>query len=125
MSAGRVLVSGGPGSRAAAGAAGGTGGARIFHSQDGGKTWSVTAGKTAAASTPPCDHSPAIDYVAERKVWIAVGAAGSDISNDGGKTWKQFDSAPYNALSFSGGETGWAVGPNGAIAKFSSSPPQP
>ena len=36
---------------------------------------------------------------------------------DDGKSWKQFDQAGYNAMSFAGA-SGWAVGPKGAIARF-------
>jgi photosystem II stability/assembly factor-like uncharacterized protein len=152
---------------------GGTGGARVFHSQDGGKTWSVAAapirndgvgtgifslafagvrngiavggdytkpteaarniaitsdgGKTwtAPAGSPPEGFRSAVEFVADRKMWVATGTSGSDVSYDDGKNWKRFDSASYNALSFMSSQTGWAVGPNGAIAKFSSSPRQP
>jgi photosystem II stability/assembly factor-like uncharacterized protein len=151
---------------------GGTGGARVFHSQDGGKTWSVanapirndgagagifslafagtrngvatggdytkpqesarniatTAdGKTwnVPAGTPPGGFRSAVEYVADRKMWIATGTSGSDVSYDDGRNWKQFDTGSYNSLSFVSALAGWAVGPNGAIAKFSFSPPQP
>ena len=50
-------------------------------------------------------------------MFIVTGTSGSDFSVDGGKSWKQFDSASYNAMSFVA-DAGWAVGPNGAIAKF-------
>jgi photosystem II stability/assembly factor-like uncharacterized protein len=152
---------------------GGTGGARVFHSQDGGKTWSVASspmrndsagtgifslafaglrngvavggdykqpqesarniattadgGKTwiAPAGTPPGGFRSAVEYLADRKMWIAAGPSGSDISLDDGRNWRQFDTASYNALSFVSGQAGWAVGPNGAIAKFSFAPGQP
>jgi len=145
-------------------ATGGAGGARVFHSTDGGETWSVAktplrsdaatagvfslafsdarhgvavggdykqieassgniattedGGKTwiVPAGSAPGGYRSAAVYVADRKVWIATGERGSDVSADG-KTWKTFDGAGYNALS-AAGETVWAVGPNGAIARL-------
>ena len=51
-------------------------------------------------------------------MWLATGTSGSDASTDKGKTWKQFDKANYNAMSFILSYAGWAVGPKGAIARF-------
>jgi hypothetical protein len=62
-----------------------------------------------------------VKYLVHLDQWLAVGTSGSDVSSDGGKTWKKFSDAPYNAMSFTAG-TGWAVGPNGAIARFTSAP---
>ncbi len=152
---------------------GGTGGARVFHSQDGGKTWSVSAvpmrndgagagifalafagvrsgiavggdytkpaetarniavtsdgGKTwtVPTGTPPGGFRSAVEYIADHKMWVATGTSGSDVSYDDGKNWRQFDTASYNAMSFVSSTAGWAVGPDGAIAKFSFSPPPP
>jgi photosystem II stability/assembly factor-like uncharacterized protein len=145
---------------------GGPGGARVFHSMDGGETWSVAktpvrsdspnagifswafssalhgaavggdyknekditgniaitedGGKSWSAPTAPVPggYRSAVAYVAPRKMWIAAGPSGSDVSLDGGKSWKPFDSAAYNAVSFTADGAGWAVGPNGAVAKF-------
>jgi len=141
-----------------------TGGGRVFHSTDGGETWSaaktrfahesdstgifslafsderhgvavggdykkpadtannaalsVNGGKSwASPAAPPSGYRSAVAYIAPAKMWIATGTSGSDVSADGGRTWKNFDRGAYNALSFSG-ETGWAVGPKGAIARF-------
>ncbi len=143
---------------------GGPGGARVFHTEDSGKTWSVsktplrndsanagifslafssalhgvaaggdytkaedTKGNAAmtedggkswtAARTPPAGYRSAAAYFAEGKMYIVTGTSGSDFSVDGGKSWKPFDNASYNAMSFAAG-AGWAVGPKGAIAKF-------
>jgi len=78
---------------------------------DGGKTWSPS-------NNGPGGYRSAVEYVADRKMWIAVGTSGSDVSIDDGKTWKTFDSGNYNAATFASGESGWAVGPKGAIARF-------
>ena len=139
-----------------------TGGARIFHSADGGATWKVaqtpirhdsaSAGVFSLAMRDarrgvvvggdykqpgadlhnvaitsdggrtwtepgerPAGFRSAVVYVPSQRMWIAVGTSGSDLSRDGGETWKPFDSAAYNAVAFP-----WAVGPKGAIARFAS-----
>jgi photosystem II stability/assembly factor-like uncharacterized protein len=86
--------------------------ATIAHTSDAGKTW--------IAGTPLNGFRSAIEYLSSRKMWIATGTSGSDVSTDDGKTWKQFDTASYNATSFVSNGSGWAVGPNGAIARFKS-----
>ena len=83
----------------------------IAITEDGGKTWVAPA-----ASLP--GYRSAVAYLEDRKIWIAVGPSGSDVSLDGARTWKSFDAAAYNAMSFYG-SVGWAVGPGGAIASIS------
>jgi photosystem II stability/assembly factor-like uncharacterized protein len=78
--------------------------------EDGGKTWTVPQGAA------PGGYRSAVVWSPERKLWIATGTKGSDVSADG-RVWTSFDTASYNALSLAGG-TGWAVGPGGAIAKL-------
>jgi photosystem II stability/assembly factor-like uncharacterized protein len=137
-----------------------TGGARVFHSADGGATWtaaqtpirhdSANAGIFSIAmrdaqrgvavggdySKPaenlhnvaitsdggrtwtepgerPEGYRSAVVFAPSLRIWIAVGASGSDFSRDGGETWKPIDKAAYNAVAFP-----WAVGPDGAIARF-------
>jgi photosystem II stability/assembly factor-like uncharacterized protein len=143
---------------------GGPGAARVFRSQDGGQSWSVTAtpirndspsagifsiglsdlqraiivggdySKPAEASkniavsadsgrtwTVPPSAPPgfrsAIVYVQKKKMWIAAGTSGSDVSYDDGATWKTFDTGAFNSVVFAGG-SGWAVGPRGRVAVF-------
>lgn len=78
---------------------------------DGGKKW-------IAPQNGPLGFRSAIVYLPDRKMWIATGTSGSDVSTDKGKTWKQFDKGNYNAMSFLLSYAGWAVGPKGAIARF-------
>jgi photosystem II stability/assembly factor-like uncharacterized protein len=80
--------------------------------EDGGKTWSALAG------APPAGFRSAVVYVAVRKMYVAVGTSGSDVSMDGGKSWMPVGSAALNAVSFTAEGVGWAVGPGGAIGKF-------
>ena len=78
---------------------------------DGCKTWFM-------ATTPPKGFRSAVAYLPDRKIWIAVGTSGADMSADGGKNWKPIDRGNYNAVSFASSKAGWAVGPKGLIAKF-------
>ena len=144
----------------------GTGGpaARVFHSEDGGLTWSVARtplvqgnttsgifalslkengvlialggdykesayaervaaqsldnGKTwQLATRQPGGFRSGLAYI-EGGRWVAVGPTGGDITEDNGAHWKHTDSHSFNAIAISSGQTGWAVGPKGAIARF-------
>lgn len=137
---------------------GGPAGARVFHSRDGGKTWTVSrtpirndsasAGIFSLAFSDslhgiavggdyakpaeslhnvavtedggltwneppgrPQGFRSAVAYLADRKAWLAAGTSGSDISEDGAKSWRNLDTENYNAFSLM-----WAVGPRGRIA---------
>ncbi len=83
----------------------------IAITEDGGKKWT-------APESGPGGFRSAITYLPDRKMWIATGTSGSDVSTDKGKMWKQFDKGNYNALGFVLSYAGWAVGPKGAIARF-------
>jgi photosystem II stability/assembly factor-like uncharacterized protein len=50
-----------------------------------------------------------------RATLIAVGPTGSDVTYDGGRTWRPFDDAPYDAVDCVP-RTCWASGPAGAVA---------
>jgi photosystem II stability/assembly factor-like uncharacterized protein len=88
------------------------GGRNIAISSDGGKTWVEPAGQH------PGGYRSAVAFLPKRRAWIATGTSGSDISIDGGQSWRQFDATAYNALSFAPDGSGWAVGPGGKIAEF-------
>ena len=49
---------------------------------------------------------------------VAVGSSGSDITHDGGKTWRNIDKASYNAVQAKGKRAVWAVGEKGMVAKM-------
>jgi photosystem II stability/assembly factor-like uncharacterized protein len=82
----------------------------IAITEDGGKTW------TAPASQLP-GYRSAVVYLDDKKMWLATGTSGSDVSVDGGRTWKPLGETGYNAMSFAG-SVGWAVGPGGLISIF-------
>ncbi len=82
----------------------------IALTSDGGRTWTEPSG------TPPAGFRSAVLYVPDAHLWIATGTSGSDISIDGGRTWRTFDHGNFNALAFASRDAGWAVGPKGRIA---------
>lgn len=76
---------------------------------DGGKTWIAPSGPAPGGyrSAVTCDS-----------VCIATGTSGSNLSTDGGKSWRSFDGG-FNAIN-----NGFAVGTNGRIAILSPPPPR-
>ncbi len=51
----------------------------------------------------------------DRNTIIAVGTNGSDMSRDGGKTWKKIGNEDLNAVQAKGKKAVWAVGPKGFV----------
>ena len=84
----------------------------IAVTSDGGRTWTELEG------AHPNGYRSAIAFVPDKKMWVAAGTTGSDVSYDDGRTWKLFDTGAFNALSFSSSRTGWAVGPNGRLGSY-------
>lgn len=76
---------------------------------DGGKSWIAGKGLNGYRS--------GVAYV-DRKTVIAVGSSGSDLSTDGGKTWRNLDKDNYNSVQARGKNAVWAVGANGLVSKF-------
>ena len=54
----------------------------------------------------------------DKQTIIAVGSTGSDISTDGGKTWKNLDKVSYNAVQAKGKRAIWGVGDKGMVARL-------
>lgn len=81
----------------------------LAFTSDGGKTWTPGTGLTGYRS--------GVAYI-DKKTIIAVGTNGSDISRDGGKSWKNLDKENYNSVQAKGKNATWAVGANGMVAKF-------
>ena len=83
---------------------------------DGGRTWTL-------AEKPPAGYRSAVTLAAHSrtKTWIAVGTSGADFSDDG-KNWFPIvlheAAGEYNAVSFAEPLHGWAVGPQGRIARI-------
>jgi photosystem II stability/assembly factor-like uncharacterized protein len=81
----------------------------LAFTKDGGKTWTLGKGLTGYRS--------GVAYV-DKKTLLAVGASGSDLSVDGGKTWKNLDKENYNSVQRKDKNGVWAVGAGGLVAKF-------
>ena len=82
----------------------------LAFTNDLGNTWTLGKGLNGYRS--------AVDYV-DKKTIITVGTNGSDLSTDGGKTWKNLDKENYNAVQAKGKRAVWAVGPKGVVSKYS------
>jgi photosystem II stability/assembly factor-like uncharacterized protein len=89
---------------------------------DGGKTWTLVRDLSGFRSV-------VAPVPGARASWLAVGPSGSDISTDGGRTWKPIEGLGFHTFSFakptslprrSGGAAaaGWGAGERGAIARF-------
>lgn len=76
--------------------------------RDGGATWTQGGDLTGYRS--------GVDWVSfSPATLVAVGPTGSDITFDGGRSWKPFDTAAYDAVDCVP-LTCWASGPAGAVA---------
>ncbi len=90
---------------------------QIALTNDGGATWTVPTSK----QRPTGFRSGVALWRASstESSWIAVGTNGTDLSSDQGQTWRRVSDIGFNAVQFSAdGQTGWAVGSNGRIAKW-------
>ncbi len=83
---------------------------------DGGMTWKLGTGLSGYRS--------GVTYV-DRRTIVAVGTNGSDVSGDGGRTWRNLDRVNYNAVQAAGSKSVWAVGPNGNISRLDITEPTP
>ena len=78
---------------------------------DGGRTWTLVKGLSGFRS--------AVAYVpGSARTLLAVGPSGSDLSTDGGWTWRVLPGPGFHAVSFAPrSPIGWAVGERGAIGR--------
>ena len=85
-------------------------------SDDGGRTWRRPKG------TLPQGYMSGAAYVpgTNGHTIVAVGLGGTALSTDYGESWTMVDTTGYNSVAFSTRSDGWAVGPRGRIAKWSS-----
>jgi len=91
-------------------------GRNLAVTSDGGATWTV-----ADSAQSPAGYRSAVAFVpgTSAHTMVAVGLTGTDVSDDGGRTWKSVDEVPYNSVGFASPTAGWAVGPKGRIARWS------
>jgi photosystem II stability/assembly factor-like uncharacterized protein len=79
------------------------------YSIDGGKSWRLAAGQPGGFRSAVASNQLSI---------LAVGPNGEEISDDDGVHWKHTDLLNLNALVILDIFNGWAVGPDGTIARF-------
>lgn len=80
------------------------------YSLDDGHTWKLSAQQ-------PGGYRSAVGAI-NSFTFFAVGPNGEEISRDQGTHWKHAGSLNLNAVTFLDEKYGWAVGPNGTIARF-------
>ncbi len=84
----------------------------IAVTEDGGATWQVPNGAGTGGFRSAAAFVPGSSTV------VATGPEGTDISSDGGATWKRVSKRGYHALSFGRDGPGWASGADGRIARM-------
>jgi len=79
---------------------------------DGGATWTLVKGLSGFRSV--------VAYLsADGRPVIAVGPSGSDLSMDGGKTWRPLEGPGFHTFSIAkGGTIGYGAGERGAVWKL-------
>jgi photosystem II stability/assembly factor-like uncharacterized protein len=84
--------------------------------EDGGVTWSAPGGPG------PSGFRSAVAFVRGSSggsgTTVATGPGGTDVSLDGGRTWKRVSERGYHALSFTRDGAGWASGDKGRTGRM-------
>jgi photosystem II stability/assembly factor-like uncharacterized protein len=88
----------------------------VARTDDGGRTWALVGSTNLGGAVFGAAWIPGTDAL------VAVSPGGSDLSTDGGTTWARLDTLNYWSVAFLDQQTGWAVGPNGRIARFTPHP---
>ncbi|QEG20236.1 YCF48-related protein [Mariniblastus fucicola] len=84
--------------------------------RDGGKSWTTPSPRVAPSGYRSCVAA----WKNGREVkLVAVGTNGTDMSTDLGDKWVRISNKGFNSVGFSDtGRTGWAVGPEGSVARW-------
>ncbi|MBG0560075.1 WD40/YVTN/BNR-like repeat-containing protein [Actinoplanes aureus] len=78
--------------------------------RDGGRHWTVSR-------TVPGEYRSGAAWTGRGRTALTVGPTGSDVSYDGGVTWRRFDTGSFDAVACTGGSC-WASGEAGRIARL-------
>lgn len=81
-------------------------------SGDGGRTW------TPAGRPPPAYRSGVAWFPHSRTSALAVGPTGTDLTTDGGRTWRTLDTGSYDTVDCTPDLGCWAAGENGRVARL-------
>jgi len=84
----------------------------ILVTSDGGATW-----RDGGRSDPPGLYFSSLTFVPGSTAIWAVGSRGSNHEENG--AWKKGGSENFNAVAFLNKHAGWAVGPEGVVARWS------
>ncbi|CAM5349229.1 oxidoreductase [Streptomyces abikoensis] len=85
-------------------------------SADGGASW------TAAGSPPGAYRSGVAWLPRSRTTALAVGPTGSDVTTDGGRTWRGFGTGSYDTVDCAPDGGCWAAGEKGRLARLTARP---
>jgi photosystem II stability/assembly factor-like uncharacterized protein len=81
-------------------------------SGDAGRTW------TAATAPPPAYRSGVAWLPHSRTSALAVGPTGTDLTTDGGRTWRTLDTGSYDTVDCTPDRACWASGEKGRVARL-------
>ncbi|MEV4439930.1 oxidoreductase [Streptomyces sp. NPDC049577] len=86
-------------------------------SRDGGAAW-------AAAERPPAAYRSGVAWLPHsRTAALAVGPTGSDLTLDGGRSWRNFDAGSYDTVDCASDGGCWAAGEKGRVARLTGARP--
>ncbi|WP_414930936.1 WD40/YVTN/BNR-like repeat-containing protein [Streptomyces sp. Je 1-369] len=80
--------------------------------RDGGGRWDQ------AGAPPPAYRSGVAWFPHSRSVALAVGPTGTDVTTDGGRSWRTVDSGSYDTVDCTPDRGCWAAGEKGRIARL-------
>lgn len=75
-------------------------------------------GAVRTAESVPGQYRSGVSFLAG-PVAVTVGPGGSDITLDGGRTWRRFDDGAFDSVDCVHGFACWASGPKGRVARLS------
>lgn len=79
---------------------------------DGGRSWQASA-------TPPPAYRSGVTWLPHtRSAALAVGPTGTDLTLDGGRTWRTVDSGSYDTVDCTRDLGCWAAGEKGRVARL-------
>ncbi|KUN23454.1 oxidoreductase [Streptomyces antibioticus] len=81
---------------------------------DGGRSWQP------AATPPPAYRSGVAWLPRSRTAALAVGPTGTDLTTDGGRTWRTVDTGSYDTVDCTPDLGCWAAGEKGRVARLES-----
>ncbi|MFE6171054.1 WD40/YVTN/BNR-like repeat-containing protein [Streptomyces sp. NPDC056464] len=82
------------------------------------RTADAGRGWTPATTPPPAYRSGAAWLPHGRTAALAVGPTGTDLTTDGGRTWRTVDSGSYDTVDCAGDLGCWAAGEKGRVARL-------